>query len=80
MMMLNANAEILDSLRRFYKRLMTTESFAPSKDAGCQEAVTDFILQLDNFIQDFRLHSSRANTLKTIIADRKNLVCIPHAP
>jgi hypothetical protein len=73
-MMLNANAEILESLRRFYKGLMTTESFIPSKSAACQEAVADFILQLDNFIQDFKLHSSRANTLKTIIADRKNLV------
>ncbi|KAH7419606.1 hypothetical protein BKA64DRAFT_651264 [Cadophora sp. MPI-SDFR-AT-0126] len=73
-MMLNANADILESLEKFYSRLMKNAHFPLRGDEDCKVAIEDFSMQLQDFRQEFTMHASRAKTLGQITADRKNLV------
>ena len=73
-MMLDANADILQSLARFYEGLMKNNDFPLKGEDYCTRAVADFIQQLQDYYHDFRMHSARARTLGKITADRKNLV------
>jgi Mg2+ and Co2+ transporter CorA len=73
-MMLRANAGILESIATFYQELMHNADFPLRTDAECQRAVADFLVDLRDDISDFKLHVDRAQTLGKITADRKNLV------
>ncbi|KAH6661992.1 hypothetical protein B0J14DRAFT_611404 [Halenospora varia] len=73
-MMLEANADILGSLERFYRGLMANTDFELRRNAECKRAVSEFILQIQAFRHEFKMHSARAKTLGKITADRKNLV------
>lgn len=72
--MLEANADILNSLERFYRSLMRNTDFELRKDQECKRAVSEFVLQMQAFRHEFKMHSARAKTLGKITADRKNLV------
>jgi hypothetical protein len=74
-MMINANADILLSLARFYQDLMANEGFDLRDDLLCKRAVADFLVELQDCVHDFKMHSDRTATLGKITADRKNLVC-----
>lgn len=73
-MMLRANAGILESIATFYQELMQNIDFQLRNDPHCQRAVADFMMELRDYIHDFQLHVDRAQTLGKITADRKNLV------
>ncbi|XMA09782.1 hypothetical protein WAI453_002573 [Rhynchosporium graminicola] len=64
-MMLNANAEILDSLEKFYTRLMKNAHFPLKDNDKSKVAIDDFSMQLQDYYQEFRMHASRAKTLGT---------------
>ncbi|CZT53096.1 uncharacterized protein RSE6_14535 [Rhynchosporium secalis] len=70
-MMLNANAEILDSLEKFYTRLMKNAHFPLKDNDKSKVAIDDFSMQLQDYYHEFRMHASRAKTLGQITADRK---------
>jgi hypothetical protein len=73
-MMMDANANILDSLDKSYNALMNHEDFELKDNERCKKALADFSLQLRDFVHDFQMHASRPKTLGRITADRKNLV------
>ncbi|KAL2075032.1 hypothetical protein VTL71DRAFT_8812 [Oculimacula yallundae] len=73
-MMLNANADILEMLERFYARLMRNPNFPLKDNESCKIAIEEFFTQIQDFRQEFKMHASRAKTLGQITADRKNLV------
>lgn len=73
-MILEANVEVITSLRNFYERLVKNRVF-PLKD-DCMEDVLAFTIQLDEMIYDLKMHIRRANLLTRITADRKTLVSI----
>ena len=73
-MILEANVEVLTSLRVFYERLLEMKDF-PLKQ-GCADDIFSFATQLNSMIQDTKMHISRTKLIVRIIADRKELVCI----
>lgn len=75
--MLEANADILQSLEKFYQNLMLNPDFDLKDDERCKVALADFLLQLQDFGHEFKMHAARAVTLGKITADRKNLVSCP---
>lgn len=75
-MMLDANADILESISKFYTNLIKNDDFELKTDLHCVKAVAKFVQQLDDYRHDFKMHASRAKTLGKITADRKNLVSI----
>jgi hypothetical protein len=70
-MILEANVDVMTSLRNFYERLMRNRDF-PLIDS-CDDIVT-FIVRLDEMIYDSKMHIRRAKLLTCITADRKSLV------
>ncbi|KAI9744664.1 MAG: hypothetical protein M1818_002193 [Claussenomyces sp. TS43310] len=70
-MVLEANTDVLTSLRNFYQRLMENKDF--ELKANCQEDVIVFAAQLDDMIYDSRMQIARAKVLVKITADRKSL-------
>jgi hypothetical protein len=77
-MMLDANADILESLAKFYQSLMTNDDFELRNNGRCKRSVADFVQQLQDYGHDFKMHAARAKTLGKITADRKNLVRFHH--
>jgi hypothetical protein len=71
-MILEANAEVVTSLRKFYERLVTREPFSLTNTYV--DDVDAFAVQLDNMIYDLKMQISRAKLLVRITADRKKLV------
>ena len=71
-MVLEANADVLTSLRQFYERLMENKDF-PLKKTGSGDIFT-FATQVNDMIYDLRMQISRAKLLVRITADRKSLV------
>jgi hypothetical protein len=72
-MILEANADVLTSLRLFYERLVDRKDFPLGGD--CRDEVLTFANRVDDMVYDSRMQVSRAKLLVRIIADRKNLVC-----
>ncbi|KXH25931.1 hypothetical protein CSAL01_04485 [Colletotrichum salicis] len=66
------NIEVMNSLRRFYKKLVNNEDF-DLRDS-CSGDIDVFANQLSNMVDDFRLQTGRAAALVKLIADRTNLV------
>lgn len=71
-MILEANADVLTSLRNFYERLMDNKDFAMK--GSCSEDVSTFSTQINDMIYDLKMQTSRAKLLVRITADRKSLV------
>ncbi|KAL9633796.1 MAG: hypothetical protein Q9204_003253 [Flavoplaca sp. TL-2023a] len=71
-MVLEANNDVLTSLRNFYKALLDNNAFAP-KDA-CGADITAFTRQVDEMVHDSSMQISRAKLLTRITSDRKDLV------
>jgi hypothetical protein len=71
-MILDANAHVLTSLRKFYKRLLGNDDFLLRKT--CREDVLVFATRIDDMICDLNMQMARAKLLVQIIRDRKNLV------
>jgi Mg2+ and Co2+ transporter CorA len=69
-MVLQANAEILNSICTFYSGIAVQCGFsAPSSDE-----VVKFTTQMDNMAYDVRMNMSRAKLLVSIATERKTLV------
>jgi len=74
-MVLEANSDVITSLRRFYERLIENTDF-PLRTA-CREDVLSFATQLDDMIYDSKMQITRAKVLVRITEDRKTLVVQP---
>lgn len=73
-MILEANVEILTSLREFYERLVRNKDFTIEGDSS--EDVIGFAIKVNDMIYDLRMQIARAKLLAKLTADSKNLVCI----
>ncbi|OCK89415.1 uncharacterized protein K441DRAFT_644795 [Cenococcum geophilum 1.58] len=71
-MVLEANMDVLISLRKFYENLLKNKNF-DLKEA-CEEDILQFATQVNNMIYDSRMQIARAKLLVQIIDDRKNLI------
>lgn len=71
-MVLEANSDVLTSIRKFYERLIENSEFELS--TACSEDVTAFAMQVDDMIYDSRMQIARAKVLARITDDRKTLV------
>jgi len=68
-MILEANMDVLVSLRRFYERLLENPDF--SLHQTCRPSVVAFATQLNDLIYDSKNQIARAKVLVRITADRK---------
>jgi hypothetical protein len=75
-MVLEANADVLESLRSYYRALLDNSEFA-MRDS-CREDVLSFATQIDNMIYDSKMQVARAKVLVRITSDRKALVSIAY--
>ncbi|KAI4618653.1 hypothetical protein J4E80_005255 [Alternaria sp. BMP 0032] len=73
-MVIEANAKILRSLRKFYSDLVVKKDFPLALRNACEDDMDAFFSQLDGFIDDFDMQIARARLLANIISDRKELV------
>jgi hypothetical protein len=71
-MVLEANTNVLGSLRKFYLRLLRTKDFDLKKE--CKSNIVAFANQLDDMMYDSRMHIARAKVLVQITANRKSLI------
>lgn len=71
-MILEANVDVLTSLRKFYERLIENAEFPLGN--SCRDGVLAFAVQLDDMIHDSKMQIARAKVLVRITADRKSLV------
>ncbi len=77
-MVLEANMDVLISLRKFYENLLKNKYFNLKED--CEEDILQFTTQVNNMIYDSRMQIARAKLLVQIIDDRKNLVSMQPVP
>ncbi|CAO2649450.1 Nn.00g068350.m01.CDS01 [Neocucurbitaria sp. VM-36] len=73
-MVLEANAEILGSIRKFYWDLIARKDLPDTLKSACEDDLAVFFSQLDEIINDFHMQIARAKLLAHIISDRKELV------
>ncbi|KAI4708510.1 hypothetical protein J4E89_006566 [Alternaria sp. Ai002NY15] len=73
-MVLDANAKILTTLRKFYSNLMAHKDFPDTLKTSCEDQLSDFLSQLDEITAEFDMQIARAKLLVNIISDRKQLV------
>jgi hypothetical protein len=71
-MILEANADIIKSLRDFYERLAKNIDF--TLGATSKEHIAEFGTQLNDMSYDLRMQIARAKLLAQVTADRKTLV------
>ena len=71
-MILEANVNVLKSLREFYKNLLNDKNF-PWRDT-CKDDILAFSEQVKVMTYDLEMQISRAKLLVKIIGDRKALV------
>ncbi|KAA6407954.1 MAG: hypothetical protein FRX48_08305 [Lasallia pustulata] len=71
-MILETNAHVLNSLRKFYESLVKSKDFPPGRH--CREDVSAFSTQVNEMIYDSRMHIVRAKLLVQIVADRMTLI------
>ena len=72
-MALQGNADVLTSLRTFYKSLGENDDF-PLKNR-CTSEISTFLRQIDSFIYDSNMQIARGKLLAQNIAGRKTIVC-----
>ncbi|KAK0113403.1 hypothetical protein ONS96_014269 [Cadophora gregata f. sp. sojae] len=71
-MVLQANSDVLNSLRRFYERLRDNKHFPLA--AACHEDVVEFSMQIEDMVYDSNMQVARAKVLVQITEDRKTLI------
>jgi Mg2+ and Co2+ transporter CorA len=71
-MILEANTDVLTSLRKFYQNLLRSKDFGLK--TACKGDIVAFADEVDVMIYDSRMHIARAKVLVRITADRKSLV------
>ena len=71
-MIMEANADVLTSLRDFHKRLM--ENKHVEFDQTCQDNIATFVSQADDAKHDLKLQIVRAKNLVGVTRDREGLV------
>jgi hypothetical protein len=74
-MVLEANMDVLDALRKYYQDLLVNNDFDLRE--SCAEAVHAFATQINDAVYDLKMQNSRAKLLARITSDRKSLVS-PH--
>jgi Mg2+ and Co2+ transporter CorA len=73
-MVLEANAKILRTLRKFYSSLVAQKDFPDTLRRSCGDDLAAFFSQLDEITAEFDMQLARAKLLVNIISDRKQLV------
>jgi Mg2+ and Co2+ transporter CorA len=73
-MVLEANANILRSLRKFYFNLVSRKDFPDTLKASCEDHLYAFFSQLDEITSEFDMQLARAKLLVNITSDRKQLI------
>lgn len=73
-MVLEANTEVMKSIRTFYVELVSKKDFPDTLKTACEDHAEVFTSQLDEIINDFHMQTARAKLLVNIISDRKELV------
>ncbi|KAJ9656960.1 hypothetical protein H2201_008363 [Coniosporium apollinis] len=73
-MILEANLDVMTSLRGFYEALLKNKAFPLTTETACFDGVNMFAAQINNMIHDFKMHIARAKLLIRISADRKSLI------
>jgi hypothetical protein len=73
-MVLEANVDIMRSLRDFYSALVGKKDFPSPLKKACEDDLHGFVAQIDSMIYDFKMQISRAKLLVKITNDRKELV------
>jgi hypothetical protein len=73
-MILEANHAVLNSLSRFYSRLLALNDFPETLRTENNEDIVNFENRLDNIGHEFQMHIARAKLLANIVNDRKGLV------
>ncbi len=81
-MVLESNAENMESLYNFYRMLVKEEGFPAEIQESCSYSVKRFCLQLHELIYDVKMQIRRANVLVKTVSDRKTIVshnCTPRS-
>ncbi|KAB2100402.1 hypothetical protein AG0111_0g11465 [Alternaria gaisen] len=73
-MVLEANAKILRTIRKFYSNLVVRKDFPSTLKTACEDHLYAFFSQLDEITSEFDMQLARAKLLVSIIGDRKQLV------
>jgi hypothetical protein len=71
-MVMEANTNVLTSLRKYYQHLLRAKDFGLKK--VCRADIVAFATQVDDMIYNSRMHIARAKVLAQITADRKGLI------
>lgn len=74
-MVLEANTDVLASLRDFYKQLSENKQF--DLRASCESHLLEFVSEINDMIYDSKMQIARGKVLVKITADRKSLVRLP---
>ncbi|KAH8887378.1 hypothetical protein GQ53DRAFT_726202 [Thozetella sp. PMI_491] len=69
---LEANVDVMTSLKKFYTGLRTSKEFPLRK--SCADDIYDFTKQLENIINNLRMQISRAKPVVKLTLDRTSLV------
>jgi hypothetical protein len=72
-MVLEANADVLKSLRDYYNKRLLDHKYFELKTT-CHQDIEEFATQLDDMLYDSKMQVARAKVVVKITADRKNLV------
>jgi hypothetical protein len=73
-MILEANLDVLSSLRGFYKNLGQNEDVDLTLRTECRGDISTFIALMDDMSHDFNMQIKRSKLLVKITNDRKELV------
>lgn len=73
-MVLESNADNLETLSRFYSDLVQDENFPDSEKPECSKDVRKFGPAIRELVYDTRMQIRRASILVKTIADRKTIV------
>ena len=73
-MVLEANSDVLDSLRSYYLGLRELKDFPQELKEGCDEDISAFASHVQDLLQNLKMEIARAKLLAGIISDRKGLV------
>ncbi len=71
-MVLEANSDVLTSLKKFYERMLENSNFP--LQVVSRDDILDFTMQIENMVYDSRMQIGRARVLVQITEDRKTLV------
>ena len=71
-MVLEANVDVMTSLRRFYDGLKDNKDFPLG--SLCADDIVTFAAEVDDIIDNFKMQIARAKVLAKITNDRKQMV------